>query len=179
MALVHVKAFLVLDNSGHRIFAKYYRGFQNSHAGQSGFEAQLFTKSQRMGAKAKTTEVTTLDQVTVLFRPAGDVTFYVVADQTENEILMQQVLDCIVEASDMLYREELERRNILEAPHWLMIAVDEMLEDGLILTLDPNEIFERSNIGEAGEFSSKRKESAFGRTLSSVRDSITKSFLRS
>jgi hypothetical protein len=178
MALVHVKALLTLDNSGHRVFAKYYRGFQSSRAGQSGFEAQLFSKAQRMGAKPKTTEVTTLDQVTVLFKPVGDVTFFVVADQNENEILMQQLLDCIVEACELLYREELERRTILEAPHWLMIAVDEMIEDGLILTQDPNEIFERSSIGDSSEFSSKRKEGTFERALASARESIAKSFMR-
>ena len=92
------------------------------------------------------------------------------------------MLDTLCEALNMLYREEVGRTEILKEIQLLMLAVDELVHDGIILSGDSSSIIERVTMMSASELSgtrTKKKESVFERAIASARDNIAKSFLSS
>lgn len=63
MSICSIKALLVLDNKGRRLFSKYYDPEANlsTRSLQSSFEQQLNAKIGTMTVQAGDIEITTLD----------------------------------------------------------------------------------------------------------------------
>ncbi|XP_065919990.1 coatomer subunit zeta-1-like isoform X2 [Dysidea avara] len=81
-SLVSVKAILLLDNDGKRVFSKYYDDTFPSLKEQQKFEETLFNKTHRANA-----EIVMLEGTTCVYRSNVDLYFYVVGSQIENEQL--------------------------------------------------------------------------------------------
>ncbi|XP_057266327.1 coatomer subunit zeta-1-like, partial [Pezoporus wallicus] len=79
-SLYTVKAVIILDNDGERLFAKYYDGSYPSAKEQKGFEKNIFSKTQRSDS-----EIALLEGLTVVYRSSIDLYFYVIGSPYENE----------------------------------------------------------------------------------------------
>ncbi len=105
LSLYTVKAVLILDNEGKRVFAKYY---QPPHAtsvsaedalanhvenpfptlkSQKAFEASLFSKTHKQGA-----DVVLLENTLVVYKEVSDIIIYVVGGLDENECMLYSVV---------------------------------------------------------------------------------------
>ena len=99
-----IKAIIILDNDGKRLFAKYYddalsggasaaaslpasSGISNPPQGE--FEKKLFQKTYKANS-----EIVMLDGMTIVYRSTVDVFFYVVGSSDENELILSSVLNC-------------------------------------------------------------------------------------
>jgi hypothetical protein len=88
-------------------------------------------------------EITTLDVYTAIFRLWGDLGIYIIGGPDENEMMLATLLESFAEALEILYKNEVEVRNIIENFDFLMLAIDEMIDNGIIVTMDCNTIVER------------------------------------
>ncbi|KAJ2756357.1 Golgi-to-ER vesicle coat component [Coemansia aciculifera] len=148
LSLYTVRAMVILDGEGNRLVAKYYsRGphAQNykSVKEQKKFESELFSKTRKSSG-----EVILYDGHTVLFKYVNDVYFYLVGDPEENELLLSAVLSGLVEATSLLLKHSVDKRNLLDNLDMIVLALDEAVDDGIALETDPNVI--ASNVSKRG-----------------------------
>lgn len=145
LSLYSVKAVLLLDNEGSRIFAKYYDAplIQQNHAKplkeQLAFEKGLHSKSH----KQPKADVMLYDGQIVVYKQSVDVFLYIVGSMDENEPMLYQVLVGLREALDLILKQSLDKRTLLESYDLVALAVDECIDSGIILETDPSIIASR------------------------------------
>ncbi|KAM6288948.1 LOW QUALITY PROTEIN: coatomer subunit zeta-1-like [Aegotheles albertisi] len=97
-SLYTVKAVLILDNDGERLFAKYYDDTYPSAKEQKSFEKNIFSKTQRSDS-----EIALLEGLTVVYKGI-DLYFYVIGSSCENELMLTAVLSCLFDSLSQMLR---------------------------------------------------------------------------
>jgi len=138
-----VLGVLILDSEGNRIIAKYYKGYMAGQAEQTKFEQKLLKKTKNNTATRSDADVIIFDSQIVIFRCGADTRFYIIGGEDENEIILDTVLAGLFTALNTLLRGQLESRNLLDNLETVMLAVDELVDGGIILEIDPQNIVNR------------------------------------
>uniref|UniRef100_A0A8C0T867 Coatomer subunit zeta n=1 Tax=Canis lupus familiaris TaxID=9615 RepID=A0A8C0T867_CANLF len=136
-SLYTVKAILILDNDGDRLFAKYYDDTYPSVKEQKAFEKNIFNKTHRTDS-----EIALLEGLTVVYKSSIDLYFYVIGSSYENELMLMAVLNCLFDSLSQMLRKNVEKRALLENME-LFLAVDEIVDGGVILESDPQQVVHR------------------------------------
>ncbi|ORX85224.1 coatomer protein [Basidiobolus meristosporus CBS 931.73] len=141
LSLYTTKAVLLLDSEGNRLLAKYYKpstGDFKTLKEQKAFEKALFEKTRRTNS-----EIILFEGQVVVYRSSVDVYFYVVGSAEENELLLSSVLSAYYEAVSTLLRDQIEKRTVLDHYDLVTLALDETIDDGIILEVEPENIVSR------------------------------------
>ncbi|KAJ1677579.1 Golgi-to-ER vesicle coat component [Spiromyces aspiralis] len=144
LSLYSVHAALVLDKDGNHIFTKYYSRkdfpalFGGSRKEQAKFESGLASKTVKSHA-----EVIMYDGYVVCYKNISDVCFYFVGRPDENELILSIALNAFVEAVSILLNDVVDKRNIFDKLDMVMLALDETIDDGIILETSAPIIAER------------------------------------
>ncbi|KAF6339124.1 COPI coat complex subunit zeta 1 [Rhinolophus ferrumequinum] len=117
-SLYTVKAILILDNDGDRLFAKYYDDTYPSVKEQKAFEKNIFNKTHRTDS-----EIALLEGLTVVYKSSIDLYFYVIGSSYENELMLMAVLNCLFDSLSQMLRKNVEKRALLENMEGLFLAV--------------------------------------------------------
>ncbi|GAA6001486.1 coatomer subunit zeta [Rhodotorula paludigena] len=146
-----ITAVLLIDHDSNRILAKYYQPAHpdprtpaaHKHPFQSlkdqrAFEAQVWEKTRRQNG-----DLLLLDHHLVLYKQSIDLAFYVVAPAHENELMLQATLTAFYDAVALLLRHQVEKRSILENLDLVVLALDETIDNGIVLETDPITIASR------------------------------------
>jgi hypothetical protein len=133
-----VKAILILDNDGNRLIAKYYDGTFSTPKEQKSFEKNLFNKTHRANA-----EIIMIEGLTCVYRSNVDLYFYVVGSAQENELILVSVLNCLYESISHMLRKNVEKRTLIDNMDGILLAVDEICDNGIILECDAIAIAQR------------------------------------
>nr|DBA32757.1 TPA: hypothetical protein GDO54_000524 [Pyxicephalus adspersus] len=97
--LYTVKAVLILDNDGERLFAKYYDETYPTVKEQKSFEKNIFNKTHRTDS-----EIALLEGLTVVYKSSIDLYFYVIGSSHENELMLMAVLNCLFDSLSQMLR---------------------------------------------------------------------------
>jgi hypothetical protein len=153
MTLFSVQAVLILSTEdGSRIFAKY---FQSPHSApnapasasanpysdvkaQKAFEKGLIEKTAK-----QTGDIILYDNRIVLYKMESDVMMYVVGSVDENEILLYNTILALRDSLHLLFKQSVDKRTIVENYDLVSLAIDEIVDDGIILETDPTIIVQR------------------------------------
>lgn len=68
----------------------------------------------------------------MLYKASLDLTFYVVAPEGENELMLLGVLNAFYDAVSLLLRHQVEKRAILENLDLVVLALDETIDNGSV-----------------------------------------------
>lgn len=145
-SLYVIDAILILDNEKNRIFSKYYKA---PHATadaelitnikkQKQFETDLFKKTFKQN-----TEIILFDNQAVVYKEYSDFVVYVIGGLDQNEVLLYNVLQGLTGAFEIVLNSQLDKRSLLDSYDMVVIAIDETVDDGIILETDPNAIAAR------------------------------------
>ncbi|XP_064380934.1 coatomer subunit zeta-2 isoform X3 [Dromaius novaehollandiae] len=145
-SLYTVKALFILDSDGQRLLAKYYDSTFPSAEEQAAFERRVFSSTRGVGG-----DVACLQGLTVVCTSSADLSFYVVGSGRENELLLSAVLGCLVEALGRVLRGEVEKRWLLDNLAGAFLVVDEIVDGGVILESDPQQVVQRLSLRAAPE----------------------------
>ena len=138
-SLYTVKGILILDNSGERVFSKYYDpNIFPSLKEQHTFEKSLFTKTEKANS-----EILMLDGLTILYKNNVDLFFYVLGGPQENELVLLSVLNCVYDSISQIVRKDVEKRTVLDNLGVVLLAMDEICDGGIILESNANEVVSR------------------------------------
>lgn len=136
-----LKAIVILDADGKRTLSKYFEEKISSRP----FERSLFLKTKSHKVKD---EILVVDNMLVVHRFVADLHLYVIGGNLENPLVLDSVLNCLAEVvSVMLQNKGLEQRqSVYDHMSQLIIAMDEMCDNGTILETDPNLVMERVSL---------------------------------
>lgn len=138
-SLYVTKAILLLDNDGNRLIAKYYdENIYSTAKEQKAFEKSLFKKTFKTNG-----EIIMMDNLTIVYRSNVDLHFYVIGSTNENEIILLSVLNCLVETISLILRRNVEKKYLLEYMDYVLLAVDEICDSGILLEFDPSSVLHR------------------------------------
>ncbi|EXJ69353.1 uncharacterized protein A1O5_07389 [Cladophialophora psammophila CBS 110553] len=150
MSLHSVVAILILSTDSSpessRLFAKYYNPPHASAAPQHPLQSQPYPhlKEQKAFEKGllektskQTTDVILYDNKVVVFKMESDVMLYVVGGAEENEILLYNVVLALRDTLSILLKNSTDKRTIMENYDLVTLAIDEIVDDGIVLETDP------------------------------------------
>jgi len=78
-----------------------------------------------------------LEGMTCLYKTNVDLFFYVIGSAHENELVLMSVLDCVYNSISQILRKNVDRRSLLDNLEIVMLALDEMVDNGIVLEADP------------------------------------------
>lgn len=168
-----IQAVVIQDSEGRRIIAKYYNKKQfPSVEVQGEFEVNLFKKTRHHAPKIEA-QVVTFERQTAVFKLCGDVTFFVVGSVAENELILTHVLDGLVDAVTGLLKMVPEKRLILSNVELVLLAIDELVDGGIIFEVDPAEIESRVLMrGAVPESMSGYNELTLSSIMATAKDAV-------
>lgn len=144
LSLYSIQAILILDGQGERVFSKYYAPphghsstFENLKK-QRSFEKELFGKTHKLDS-----EILLFEDHLVLYKEYIDVTLYLIGSLEENEIVLQQVFSAFKGSLDLILNSGIDKKNIQENYDMVVLAIDEIVDNGIILETDPSTIAAR------------------------------------
>ncbi|XP_054080442.1 coatomer subunit zeta-2 isoform X2 [Rissa tridactyla] len=91
-------------------------------------------------------EVACLEGLTVVYRSSADLFFYVVGGCQENELMLSAVLACLLDTLGHLLQKEVEKRLLLDNMEGTFLVVDEIVDRGVILESDPQQVIQRLSL---------------------------------
>jgi len=175
MSLYSVKALLILESeSGTRLVGKYYSNeavFSTKKA-QDAFEARMHSKTKSVPLG----EILVMDEFTILYKPAGDCLLFVVGSKEENELLLLTALNTFRDSLDMLLKGQVDKRAMLENLDYVLLTIDELVDGGILLETEVDEIFQRVSL-KAAQDETPITEQTISQAVDSVKESLIKSFL--
>ncbi|GAB4815430.1 hypothetical protein N2152v2_002476 [Parachlorella kessleri] len=130
-----VKNLLLLDSEGKRIAVKYYSPEWSNVHQQANYEKSVFNKTSRTNARGEA-EIIMFDDVVVVYKFIGDLMFYVSGHQDENEVILFNVLTAFCDSVTLLLRNTVEKKTVLENLDLVLLAMDEIVDGGVILETD-------------------------------------------
>ncbi|XP_036855041.2 coatomer subunit zeta-2 isoform X2 [Manis javanica] len=139
-SLYTVKAVFILDNDGHRLLAKYYDDTFPSMKEQMAFEKNVFSKTSQTDS-----EIAFLGGMTVVYKSSIDLFLYVVGSSHENELMLMSVLTCLFASLNHVLRKNVEKRWLLENMDGAFLVLDEIVDGGVILESDPEQVIQKVN----------------------------------
>lgn len=131
-----LKSILILDLDGNKILSRTFDETINTKK----YERKLFVSTKTHRVKD---EILVIDNTLVSHQFIIDLHFYVIGNKNENPLILSSVLDCLVEVITSLTSKNVERQSILGNLSKIILALDEICENGLILETDSNLVLQR------------------------------------
>ncbi|KAK5050455.1 hypothetical protein LTR84_003736 [Exophiala bonariae] len=148
MSLYSIIGILILSTDASadssRLFAKYYTTPHHSATHPTPTQPYASLKEQKAFEKGllektskQTSDVILYDNKVVVFKNESDVMLYVIGSAEENEILLYNVILALRDTLSILLKNSTDKRTIMENYDLVTLAIDEIVDDGIVLETDP------------------------------------------
>lgn len=131
-----IKAIIILNLDGKRAIAKYYDETIDSKQ----FDKKIYAKTKNHKVKD---EILIVDGLVVLHKCITDLHMYVVGGRSENPLILDRVLSCLVEVVTTLLSRNVEQQSMIENLDQVILTLDEICDGGLVLETDPELVLAR------------------------------------
>eukprot|EP01120_Amphizonella_sp_Union-15-10_P009748 TRINITY_DN3766_c0_g1_i1.p1 TRINITY_DN3766_c0_g1~~TRINITY_DN3766_c0_g1_i1.p1 ORF type:complete len:180 (-),score=38.68 TRINITY_DN3766_c0_g1_i1:72-611(-) len=142
MSLFSIRFVLILDSDGGRIIAKYFPTNKEEFSTEKdrvNFEKNLWKKTRQQN-----TEILMFEKYVVVYKSSADVIFYVGGSSEENELILLSALNSYYECLAYLLRDQVDKRMLIENLDFVLLSLDELVDRGILLEVDANEIAQRT-----------------------------------
>lgn len=134
-----IKAIITLDADGKRLATRYF----DEKASTRQFEKKLFVRTKSSRIKD---DILMLDGFLILHRFITDVHIYIVGRKSDNPLILDSVLRCFAETVTTLLIKNVERQAFLNHLSEIILAIDEICDNGMIIETDPNLVLQRISL---------------------------------
>lgn len=141
ISLYTVSAALILGNEGQRLYAKYYQASEQSYKTpqqQAAFEKAIYAKVNKAHQ-----DILLYDGHVVTYKQTNDVVLVIVGALNENESMLYLLTNNVNEALTILLDNSLDKTSVLLKYDMVCLCMDETIDDGIILEIDPAIIVSR------------------------------------
>ncbi|KAL2765172.1 coatomer subunit zeta-2, partial [Daubentonia madagascariensis] len=118
----------------------YYDDTFPSTKEQMVFEKNVFNKTSQTES-----EIAFFGGMTIVYKSSIDLFLYVVGSSHENELMLMSVLTCLFESLNHMLRKNVEKRWLLENMDGAFLVLDEIVDGGVILESDPQQVIQKVN----------------------------------
>jgi hypothetical protein len=105
---------------------------------QTRFEKGLLAKTAK-----QTGDILLYDNRIVLYKMESDVALYVIGSLDDNEVLLYNVLLALRDSLHLLFKQSVDKRTIIENYDLVSLAIDEIVDEGVVLETDPTIVVQR------------------------------------
>ena len=176
-----IKFIIILDNDGKLIYSKYYNGFEKKE--QKEFEKKICFTCQNINVSKDEVDIFSLNQFSVISKINKEIAIFIGINEEENECLAYNFFTTFENVLISLVSEKLSKQQILMNFENLAALIDEMVNEGIIMETDGNNLEQRINpsgrnttnannfisFGNAPSSSSNSGGSLFGSLFSTAR----------
>ena len=115
-----------------------------------------------------------VDNYTAVFRCYSDMSIYILGLADDNELILGQVLDCIHECFDKIFKSQFERKSLISNMSGVILVIDEVIDQGIVMHTSPSVILTRiktikSHQAAAAQAQEEYTSSLFSSMFSSAR----------
>lgn len=142
MSLYTIKAAFVITGT-ERIAAKYYTDDWPTIEAQRKLENKLIAQRSTHQSDA-----VVFDDVLAIYRINMGTFFCVVGDVEENPFILEAALDALYQATSLLLHGQVDKRTLLENLDYVMLVIDEVVDDGIILESNASSVAQRVALRE-------------------------------
>lgn len=144
VSLKTITATVILDSNGSRIYSKYYTPQEGSTSAYSTQTQQLeFEKSLFKKIWKQNQDIILYDNHLITYKQSNDVILVLVAQISENESMIYSLTSNLLEAMNILLDNTVDEATILDKYDLVSLCIDETIDDGIILEIDPAIIVSR------------------------------------
>ncbi|KAK6348670.1 Golgi-to-ER vesicle coat component [Orbilia javanica] len=163
LSLFTINAILIIDQDGNRVLAKYYSAPHPIAPGEPGSnpyptlkDQQNFEKGLHQKTYKQSSDIILYDNRIVVYKPESDVTLYVIGSLSENPILLYNVVLALRDSLSILLKNTTDKRTIIENYDLVSLAIDEIVDDGIVLETDPSAVAARVSKPPAHELNPQK-----------------------
>lgn len=132
-----LRAVVLLDNDGKQNLARYFDG----KLATKQFERKVFVRTKMNRTKE---EILVVDNLLIMHKFVCDNHIYVIGNRGENPMVLDALLNCLVDVVTALMSKGSERQSAKNNRlSQLILALDEICDEGLILEVDSNLVLQR------------------------------------
>ena len=161
-----IQFFLILDNSGNRIYCKYYINRNdnlelNSFENQKLFEKRLCEKVLKSNVDRVDLDIINFENYNILCKVNREVNIFIGIKEDNNEILLQLIYDTFEIQLFNIVKDDLSREKIFNYLDKLIVLIDEIIYGGLPMNIDNDSLTERifeDKVEYDKEYSDKNKD---------------------
>eukprot|EP00483_Globobulimina_turgida_P013639 UN13665 len=139
-----IEAVIILDNNGNRLCAKYYskREEFSTKDTQTKFETAILLKANR-SVQRSDTDVLLYNDHLVLYISSSNVRIFIAASSSANELVIDEVLRALESSLTTLLKGTIDTRGIIDNMDYVLLAIDELCEEGIIFETEGDDIASR------------------------------------
>jgi hypothetical protein len=174
-SLHHIKGLIILDNEGKRMFAKFYDPSIN-HEQQLSIEKSFYAKTAKYQNQNTDVDVLIQGDLVCVFKHEIDLFFYLFASAEENELVCAEVLCALLDGLQLIFRNQLEKRTFLENFDLIVLAVDEVIDDGIIMEIDPQSVAQKvasTDTGLSSSGASGEESDALNQVFTTAKEQVS------
>lgn len=83
-------------------------------------------------------DIMNVEDFVAIFRCYTDMTIYVIGDaKNDNELILGTVLNTIHDCFDTIFKHNVERKSLINNMTGVILVIDELIDQGIIMQLDP------------------------------------------
>ena len=161
-----IQFFLILDNSGNRIYCKYYINRNdnlelNSFENQKLFEKRLCEKVLKSNVDRVDLDIINFENYNILCKVNREVNIFIGIKEDNNEILLQLIYDTFEIHLFNIVKDDLSREKIFNYLDKLIVLIDEIIYGGLPMNIDNDSLTERifeDKVAYDKEYNDKNKD---------------------
>ncbi|KAJ4461648.1 Coatomer subunit zeta (CopZ) [Paratrimastix pyriformis] len=171
LSIACIKAIVLLDPSGKRIFVKYYEEIPNSQK----FEDTLWEKAQQQSTLAE--DIFVVQKYFCTYKRKSGVFVGFIGELGDNELIVTHALGVFMDVLNELFKFEISRQSLLAHYDLLLYAVDSMVDSGILFEEDITTIVDRVTMKSVRD-SIPITEQTFTQALATAKDHLIRSLLR-
>ena len=84
-----------------------------------------------------------VENYTAIFRCYSDMSIYVLGSSDDNELIIGQVLGCIHECFDKIFKGQFERKSLISNMSGVILVIDEVIDQGIVMHTSASVILAR------------------------------------
>ena len=143
-----IQFFLILDNSGNRIYCKYYINNNdntelNLFDNQILFEKRLCEKIIKSNVDRVDLDIINFENYNILCKVNREVNIFIGIKEDDNEILLEKIYDAFEMQLFDIVKDNLSREKIFKYYDKLIVLIDEIIYGGLPMNIDNDSLTER------------------------------------
>ncbi|KAH8739706.1 hypothetical protein FG386_001413 [Cryptosporidium ryanae] len=168
---------ILLDSDGNRIAARYYGNLNKSgftdYPSQRLFEEQLHNKGSRISCKGEA-EAFFVSDFTCLVRPIGDTFIYLVFYPSENELILNNTINCVYDSLENVVSGHVSKKTLFESLDSVHLILDEVVDSsGVLFETDFSAVCQRAKM----QGSEGLEHTAFNQAFATAKENIMRGFL--
>ena len=106
----------------------------------------------------------------VLYISSSNVKIFVIASSSANELVIDEVIGGLESALNTLLKGTIDARGIIDNMDYVLLAIDELVEDGIIFETEGDDIASRVLMKDVSQIKQETLGSAAGVAYKRIRD---------